>query len=190
MAIGENEVPLELKLYDDPNDPPGFMDSVLACYKEHPEQKQVQALRNILAARPDLYTRVYDLAELTRGDLVGKITSSPGPRLAIKTNIDHMKQELGYDVSPMLERLLIDNLINCWLRYQWVEYHLAEYMGQECTYATIQYWEKRLSLTQARYLRAVETLARVRKLKLPALQVNIAQDGGQQVNIAGDVVKK
>jgi hypothetical protein len=39
---------------------------------------------------------------------------------------------------------------------------------------------------QARYLRACETLARIRKLarSTPALQVNIAADGGRQVNLA------
>jgi len=42
-----------------------------------------------------------------------------------------------------------------------------------------------------RYLRAIETLARVRKLarNTPALQVNIATDGGQQVNAINEVAK-
>ncbi len=40
---------------------------------------------------------------------------------------------------------------------------------------------------QARYFRAVEGLACVRRLlKRPTVQVNIAGVGGQQVNIAGD----
>ena len=35
---------------------------------------------------------------------------------------------------------------------------------------------------QRRYLRAIETLARVRKLMvLPMMQINIAAEGGQQV---------
>ena len=51
-----------------------------------------------------------------------------------------------------------------------------------------QYWEKRLSAVQGRYLRALTTLARIRKMGLPAMQVNIATEGGQQVNIAGVVV--
>jgi len=49
--------------------------------------------------------------------------------------------------------------------------------------------EKRLNAAQWRFLRAVETLARVRKIarRTPPLQVNIATQGGQQVNVAGDV---
>jgi hypothetical protein len=46
------------------------------------------------------------------------------------------------------------------------------------------YWERRLTAAQGRYLRACESLARVRRLSRPGapLQVNI---GGQQVNMAG-----
>ena len=42
--------------------------------------------------------------------------------------------------------------------------------------------DRKLSAAQRRYLRACETLARVRKLRLPTLQVNI---GEKQVNVAG-----
>ena len=47
------------------------------------------------------------------------------------------------------------------------------------------YWEKRLSAAQKRFTRACETLTRVRKLsrKTPALQFNVATQGGQQVNV-------
>jgi hypothetical protein len=46
--------------------------------------------------------------------------------------------------------------------------------------------EKRLNYAQRRFTRAIETLARVRKVtrQTLALQVNIA---GQQVNVMGDV---
>jgi hypothetical protein len=44
------------------------------------------------------------------------------------------------------------------------------------------YWEKLLSTAQGRYLKAIETLAKVRRLsKVTPLQVNI---GGQQINVA------
>ena len=43
------------------------------------------------------------------------------------------------------------------------------------------WWEKRLSGAQRRYLRACETLAKIRKMQLPMVQVNIGQ---QQLNVA------
>jgi hypothetical protein len=36
-------------------------------------------------------------------------------------------------------------------------------------------------------VRAIEALARVRRLKLPSPQININLSGGQQVNVAGEV---
>ena len=44
------------------------------------------------------------------------------------------------------------------------------------------HWERKLSTVQRPYLRAIETLARVRKLMgVPMVQINIAAEGGQQV---------
>lgn len=62
------------------------------------------------------------------------------------------------------------------LRTKFNDYHLD--LGMYC--------EKRLSAAQRRFTRACETLARVRKLSrnTPALQLNIATSGGQQVNVA------
>jgi hypothetical protein len=45
------------------------------------------------------------------------------------------------------------------------------------------YWERRISMTQKRYLKAIETLARIRKITGPGIQVNISTSGGQQVNV-------
>ena len=43
-------------------------------------------------------------------------------------------------------------------------------------------WDRRLSVAQRCHLRACETLARIRRMGIAALQVNVA---GQQVNVAG-----
>jgi hypothetical protein len=65
------------------------------------------------------------------------------------------------------------------------EHHGLTLAANSGTLEQGEYWEKRLSAAQRRYLRACETLARVRKLTLGtlALQVNIAAAGGQQVNM-------
>jgi len=57
------------------------------------------------------------------------------------------------------------------------------------TFATGNYRDKLLTTTQTRYLKAVETLAKVRRMakNTPSLQINIAQDGGKQINVQGEV---
>ena len=66
---------------------------------------------------------------------------------------------------------------------QWVELQLASFMGlPEVRFVEIQHWEKRLNAAQRRFLRACESLARIRKMKLPPMQINIAQQQVNQVN--------
>jgi hypothetical protein len=67
-----------------------------------------------------------------------------------------------------------------------VELHYSHVMKQSITLTLGIFEEKRLSAAQRRFTRACETLARVRKLSrnTPALQFNIAANGGQQVNVA------
>ncbi len=43
-----------------------------------------------------------------------------------------------------------------------------------------------LSSVQVKYTRALETLARVRKINRSIQQINIAMEGGKQVNVAGE----
>jgi hypothetical protein len=112
------------------------------------------------------------------------------PKLAAKANMEFIKENLGYDDAPMIEKLMIDNIVNCWFRQYWVEYQLAGFMGRDVSMSVVEWWEKRLSATQRRYLRACGTLARIRKITRATLQINIAEEGSQQVNIAGDLVNK
>ena len=79
---------------------------------------------------------------------------------------------------------LLGNVLNSWLRLRWLEYRYQRVTSGEYYMPEAEHWEKRLSAAQRRYLRAVETLARVRKMNIN-LQVNIATQGGQQVNVMG-----
>lgn len=91
-----------------------------------------------------------------------------------------------------MERMLIDNLIISWLGVQYANYQLTARIGQNEKIVILEFWERRLTAAQRRYLRACETLARIRRLLSirPAVQVNIANEGGQQVNVAGDMTRK
>ncbi|MCZ6811069.1 MAG: hypothetical protein O7D97_03615 [Planctomycetota bacterium] len=84
-------------------------------------------------------------------------------------------------MSPT-ERLLIDQVVICYLRMNLTEQHYQSTMNDGCSLAIASYWERKLSTVQGRYLRAIESLARVRKLMgVQMLQINIAAEGGQQV---------
>lgn len=176
-----------------PVDPPNdLMELLNRCYIEKPDKKDLQTLKRYLESNPHLFGTVFDLAYTTQRFLIDATMESHLGRMGIYANVDHMRKEMEYDNSPILERLLIENVINCWLRLQGIEFLLSgNTCGDRLNIRSVEFLEKRLSASQRRYLRACETLARVRKLtrNTPLLQVNIATERGQQVNIAGDLVK-
>jgi len=86
-----------------------------------------------------------------------------------------------------LEKMLIDQVALCSLRLSIVELKHATITSASVGISQTDYWDRTWSAAQRRYMRAIETLARVRRLLRPnAVQVNI---GAQQVNVA-NVAKK
>lgn len=86
---------------------------------------------------------------------------------------------VGTTPTP-LERLLVDRIVLCWLHLHYAENIYVQSM-HELTITQATFHQRRLSLAQSRYLAAIRTLAQVRRLQVPAVQVNIAE---QQLNVA------
>lgn len=180
----------EITIRDSDEYPPGFVEMLKGCFTEKPDKKALAEMQRFADTAPELVSRFFNLASYARSALFEKLIEGKAGRITLEANVMHLQNELGYTQAPMLEKMLIDNIVNTWLRYQWVEYQIAGLMGKDgVSLAVIQHWEKRLTESQKRHLRAVEALAKVRKMGLPVLQVNIASEGGQQVNIAGDLVR-
>jgi hypothetical protein len=69
----------------------------------------------------------------------------------------------------------------CWLQLYYTECIYVQSLEASLTIRQAEFHQQRISKAQARYLAAIRTLAQVRRLGVPAVQVNI---GHQQV-IAG-----
>lgn len=100
-------------------------------------------------------------------------------REAMARKLAKVRSELeGPDPTP-LERLLAERAALCWFI---VHRHEDAYMtAKDLSLAQAEFYQRRIDKAHARFLAAVRTLAQVRKLALPALQVNI---GANQVNVA------
>jgi hypothetical protein len=141
------------------------------------EAKELQAIFDKL---PDAALPLGNLVAMNRSALIKKTISGKATQMAVTTKATQMQKELGYEQSPHLEKLVIDNLTDSWLYMHHVQHNLNSWLREPgAGYDAAEYWEKRMNSAQRRFLRACSTLARIRKMKLPALQVNIAQ---QQVN--------
>lgn len=93
-----------------------------------------------------------------------------------------LRRELTGPAPTPLERLLVDRVALGWLGLTAVEgaYHRALEGGLDRS--DDEFHQKRVERAQRRYLAAIKALATVRRLGVPALQVNVAD---KQVNVAG-----
>lgn len=102
---------------------------------------------------------------------------------ATDRKLTELRSELSGSAPTALEKLLVERVLATWLHLHTLE---RGYAGRESVSLAVgAYYQKCLTAAQKRYLAAIKGLADVRKLALPALQVNIAK---KQVNVAAGTV--
>jgi hypothetical protein len=100
---------------------------------------------------------------------------------AVMQELKILHSELAGPSPSPLERVLVQRAVICWLWMQDADLRYANARQQEggLDLDLHEAHQRRQDRAHRRFLSAVRTLALVRKLALPAVQVNI---GGQQVN--------
>jgi hypothetical protein len=157
-----------------------------------PDPKDVERLRQLAGATPGYLSFADSITQSIRSQLIEKISHGVS-RAYMLAEVDVLKKQLDYDAAPSLDRLLIDHILTVRLRLIHAENaYNTRVVNQPITLKEGEYWDNLLSSAQARFIRAIEALARVRRLarNTPALQINIAREGGKQVNVQGDVTGK
>lgn len=96
---------------------------------------------------------------------------------ASDAKMDELRKDLGGPDPTPMERLLAERAVSCWFMVNIYETVFAQ--SKDLTIRQSNSQLRRIDSAHKRFLSAVATLARVRKLALPALQVNI---GTNQVN--------
>ena len=165
----------------DPPDRERFGELVARAKSLKVKEKEVDELQRLFAKYPDLWRSV-DMAETAVWLMIQKEGDGMAVSAALNANYEGKTRDLGRPQDGPLEAMLVAHVALCWLRLQMMEQKYTRAASQSMSLAQGDYWERKLSSAQRRYLRAAETLARIRRLALPALQVNIAD---KQVNLAG-----
>jgi hypothetical protein len=98
---------------------------------------------------------------------------------AAGANMEQIRDELAGPAPTPIERLLAERAATCWFTVNLYETLFSQSSGQ--TLRQAEYHLRKIDSAHKRYLSSLATLARVRKLALPALQVNV---GTNQVNVA------
>ena len=142
---------------------------------------ELRQLHEILSG--DYARKVFSVITNTTDTLINALNVSDAlTSEMMRIEIATMYAKYGYADAPQLEQHLIDHVIACYLRLWVAERDYSAIHKNQHTLTLGMFWEKRLTMLQGRYLRAVDMLARVRRVKLPNLQINIANDGGKQLN--------
>jgi hypothetical protein len=156
----------------------------LADRAQKGNETAIPALRELLK-QPALVDGLGgDLATQAQLTLINKFS---GRNLLFKESLtrklDLLRDELAGPNPTPLERLLVERIVACWLHLHHLEITYAQKESMSLELGS--YYQRCISSAQKRYLAAIKTLAVVRKLAVPVLQVNIAR---KQVNVAGPMV--
>ena len=151
-----------------------------------PKFKDVTAMRQLLLANPEILPFGWTIHDSVRAQIIEDSASPGGSKALILSEVDRWLIELGYNAASALERIHMDSIATSRLRLVFAEFRLnaAQKSGKA---SIIEHYDQMLSSAQHRLNKAIESLARVRRLatQAPVFQVNLATLGGQQVNVAG-----
>lgn len=149
---------------------------VAATSKEHPTPAQRQALEDYLAQHGHAeLARIGNLATQVQTSIIARNFPQYSIGLAVAHHCADMFKELDYDDASAMERMLIEHIVLCWLRLHERELRYESVMTGEPSFDQVEYYERRLSDAQRRFLRSVETLAKVKRLRESAPTVAILQ---------------
>lgn len=155
---------------------------IRAADTDKPSAETRKMLDEFLRSDPTLWHAAGDMVEQAARHLISKSAGTYAVKASMTAGWDQMQLDLARPSDGALERLLVQQVVVAWLHLGYIEYQYSAMTTETgLTMKRAEYWERRLSAAQRRYLRATETLARVRRLQLPAVQVNI---GNQQINQA------
>lgn len=153
-----------------------------------PDPTDIHRFRRLIFKNPALLSRLQTMAQDLRFSLLQKITGGT-TQARIMAEDDEFCKEMGYRYATPMERLLIDQILSTRIHLMHAEMVFNQKMTESLTFAASTYWQNFLSNAQRRHQRAIETLARVRRLARhgPLLQVNIDNRDQRAVRIQGEL---
>jgi hypothetical protein len=140
------------------------------------------------------------------GDLMGSalrgaVQAAPASgycdREALRRGVEEMRAELQFEQSTLPERLLIEQVLLCWVRLGVLEEAQTATMRGTHQFSYLNYLEMATTHAQRRYTNAIQSLARVRRLLAPrgarvlvnALVVS-AQTGREAITVPAEDVRQ
>jgi hypothetical protein len=142
---------------------------------QHGDKQALAQAKQMLAAHPELWRRAQHLTAQVEKNLVHAICHDDELGSgAIKHQAAEMRRTLAGDKATPIECLIAEQIVLCWLHLRHMEgMHHGNCFGPDAsrTLSQLNHWERLVARAEGRYLRALRTLAQVRRL--PTVQVNV-----------------
>jgi hypothetical protein len=146
-----------------------------------PNHVQLEELRNLIQKYPAFLWE--DTANLTNRiikDYIEAYGYNMTRRAILEETIMSIKTQLNYEASTIIEKMVIDSIAVSWLQWHHIETTFTESLYQQgFDEKEKKFWDQLLNSAQKRYLRAIDSLTKIRKTGVN-LQINIAQNVGTQ----------
>jgi hypothetical protein len=142
-----------------------FKEIFSATNKKNPKEEDLNALREMMREDASIWQTYGDWAKQTELVLLNEYFQSSGLILeTVEKKLANLRDELGWQDATEIEKLLIRQVCLTWLRLYFVERQHHQNTFQSHSLTSGIYWDKRLSMAQKRHLKAIESLAKVRKM--------------------------
>lgn len=136
-----------------------------ATNKANPKEEDKKRLQTYLKENPEIWQSITDLSGKVQDNLISSLASeSYLVQESYRQRLAALRHNLGWETASELERILIEQVCLNWLRLNFIEMVHREKTQASHTIDWGIYWDKILTAAQKRYLRACESLAKVRKL--------------------------
>jgi hypothetical protein len=104
----------------------------------------------------------------------------------LSAELHEFAAQLAGPSPTVVERVLADSAATSWFAYRLHEANYADTITDEgMTLAQSEHAQRRMDRAHKRLLSTIKTLATVRRLALPALQINVARQQVNQLNAGG-----
>ena len=127
----------------------------------------------------DLWIEDGDLGARADRALMQLATTSEREEAELARYVARMRRDLDGPAPSTTERILVDNVVTCWLHLTYVQGRWA-HAFKDGSATRLMDVDPLLNGAQRRYLEAQKTLAQVRRLVVPVVQLNLAK---HQVNV-------
>jgi hypothetical protein len=134
---------------------------------------------------PEAWNLLSDLAGSVEREWVARVAgANPLVAEALRRRLATMRAELGGPAPSPLEALLVRRVLACWLQAQHADLEAARLLEQGTVSLTsASYSLKRQDRANARFLAAARSLAVVRRLLAPTVQVGQVNIAHEQTNL-------